>query len=67
VTSEDHVSIIEQLEQEKNELLNFIEDTEHERKESIEMMKSYEDEISNLKSQVDELEKEREIYIQTKW
>jgi len=66
VTSEDHVSIIEQLEQEKNELLNFIEDTEHERKESIEMMKSYEDEISNLKSQVDELEKEREIYIQTK-
>ena len=67
MTSEDHVSIIEQLEQEKNELLNFIEDTEHERKESIEMMKSYEDEISNLKSQVDELEKEREIYIQTKW
>lgn len=66
MTSEDHVSIIEQLEQEKNELLNFIEDTEHERKESIEMMKSYEDEISNLKSQVDELEKEREIYIQTK-
>lgn len=29
-------------------------------------MKSYEEEISNLKNSVDELEKEREIYIQTK-
>lgn len=54
------------MENEKNELLNYIEETEQERTQSIEMMKSYEEEISTLKSQIKEFESEREQYIQTK-
>ncbi len=54
------------MENEKHELLNFIEETEDEWVQSIQMMKSYEDEIKTLRETVEEFEKEWETYIETK-
>lgn len=48
------------MENEKHELLNFIEETEDEWVQSIQMMKSYEDEIKTLRETVEEFEKEWE-------
>ncbi len=57
---------IEQLENEKMELLNYVEDSVSEQKQTIQTIRSYEDEIEQLKEQVSQLEKDREIYISTK-